>query len=568
MREFRIAAGVLALLALPAWAQSSVSTPAVVPTPSELARQRDPRLPTDAGPGAEARTPPRELGKLDDELKLDVDAYVLDADAPEALRAALPRLTAPYAGKGRSYEDLVLAANELTRFMQSELGYYLGYAYIPEQDPASGTVRIAVLEGRLDRVQLNWSEGLPVRREVLQAYLDRLQPGSVLTVREVERVVFLLNDLRGILVRAEVKPGTRPGTAILEFTPKADPRLSYKIDGDLNGSRFIGAERLGASVMWNSPLGRGDGLSVSALGSVSGGLRFGLLGYSTPLGADGIKAGVSVSALRYELDKGEFPLGLDGDGLTINAFALYPWVRSRNLNLFLLGALDSKRYEDRISSLSNRKRVDDLVLGMTGDFRDSLLRGGVNTFELNYSAGRLRFPDGRPSGLDDAASFGKISYAFSRLQNILDGRLLAYLSLRGQQALHNLDTTEQFRAGGPDGVRAFGPGEGTGDSGTVLTAELRWLPPEAWFGRWARELVLGVFADAALVQLRHDPSLINRDESYDNQASFAGVGLSLVWARPGAYGLRLSVATPTTGIAKSETRPRDPRLYLQGSWFF
>lgn len=549
-------------------ALAQVSTPSVVPTPGELAGKRDPKLP--AEPPAllpDTKTPARELGRLDDDLKLDVERYVLDDDAPAALRAVLPQLTAAFVGTARSYEDLVNAASEVTRYLQSELGYYLGYAYIPEQAPDQRSIRIAVLEGRLDRVVLNWRDGLPVQREVAQAYVDRLEPGAVLTVRDVERVVFLLNDLRGISVRAEVKPGSRPGTAILEFTPKADPRFDTKFDGDMNGSRFIGIWRLGVTSTWNSPLGRGDGLSASLLGSVGGGLRFGLLGYNTPIGSNGLKAGVSISALKYKLDEKEFPLGLFGTGVTTNVFALYPWVRSRNLNLFSLTSIDSKRYEDSIALIGTRKKIDDVVLGLTGDFRDSLLGGGVNSFEVSYSSGRLRFPDGRPSGLDDAANYGKLSYAFARLQNIIDGRLLTYLSLRGQQAQRNLDSTEQFRVGGPDGVRAFGPGEGTGDSGVTLSAELRWLPPEAWFGRWARELVMGAFIDGATVQFRQDPSLISRETSYVNHASFSGIGLSLVWARPAAYALRFSVATPLSGTAKSETHPKNPRLYLQGSWF-
>lgn len=562
----RCIAGLLVGLGGSALAQ--ISTPSIVPTPGELAAKRDPRLPTEQQTALpDAKTPPREMGRLDDDLKLDVDRYVVDEDAPVALRAALPHLTAPFVGKARSYEDLVNAASEVTRYLQSELGYYLGYAYIPEQAPGQSGIRIAVLEGRLDRVVLNWRDGLPVQREVAQAYVDRLQPGAVLTVRDIERVVFLLNDLRGISVRTEVKPGSRPGTAILEFTPKPDPRFDTKFDGDMNGSRFIGIWRLGVTSTWNSPLGRGDGLSASLLGSVGGGLRFGLLGYNTPVGSSGLKAGVSISALKYQLDKNEFPLGLFGNGVTTNVFALYPWVRSRNLNLFSLTAIDDKRYEDSIALISTRKTINDVVLGLTGDFRDSLLGGGVNTFEVSYNSGRLSFASGRPSGLDDAARFGKLSYAFARLQNIIDGRLLTYLSLRGQQAQRNLDSTEQFRAGGPDGVRAFGPGEGTGDSGVGLSAELRWLPPEAWFGRWARELVMGAFVDAARVQFRQDPSLINRDASFVNNASFSGVGLSLVWARPAAYALRISVATPLSGAAKSETNPPKTRLYLQGSWF-
>ncbi len=559
----------LSLLAVQTLACASgwaAGTPPVVPTPAELTRPPEARN-TELPPERPQQVT-RELGKPDDELKIDVTAYSLSPDAPAALREALPRLTAAFVGKDRGFEDLVNAANEVTRFLQRDLGLYLGYAYIPEQTFDGQTVRIAVLEGRLDRVVLNWSDGLPVDREVVEAYLARLKPGDVLTVDAVERTVFLINDLRGIVTRAEVKAGSAPGTAILEFTPRAESRYSGSVDGDLNGSKVIGAQRLGAQVVMASPLGRGDGLSASVLASTGGGLLFALLGYTSPIGADGFKAGASLSAVRYQLDKKEFPLGLDGTGTTLNLFALYPWVRSRNLNLFALGAVDAKRYVDKVAALSTKKHVDDASVGVSGDFRDSLLTGSVNTFELNLAQGRLNFPAGAPSGGDDAASFRKLSFAASRLQNVLSNRLLAYFTMRGQWALSNLDSTEQFRAGGPNGVRAYAPGEGTGDSGAVASLELRWLPPASLFGRWASELVLAAFYDGAFIRYRHDPNLVLREPGYVNRAWLGGAGLSLVWARGNAYAFRMSLATPTHGHASTESQSSKLRLYAQGSWSF
>jgi len=517
----------LALLAAPALACAAAgAAPPVVPTPAELARPPEAARQAELPPERPAVM--RELGKPEDEIRIDVLAYGVAADAPAALREALPRLTAPFTGAGRGFEDLVNAANEVTRFLQRDLGLYLGYAYIPEQVFDGRTVRIAVLEGRLDRVVLNWREGLPVRREVVEAYLARLKPGDVLTVDAVERTVFLINDLRGIVTKAEVKAGATPGTAILEFTPRAESRYGGSVDADLNGSSVIGRERLGAQFLMASPFGRGDGLSASALSSVNGGLRFALLGYTSPIGADGFKAGASLSAVRYQLDKKEFPLGLEGSGTTLNLFALYPWVRSRNFNLFALGAVDAKFYVDKVATLATKKRVDDINLGISGDFRDSLASGGVNTFELGLAQGRLKFEAGPPSASDDAASFRKLAFAASRLQNLVSNRLLAYLTLRGQWALHNLDSTEQFRAGGPNGVRAFAPGEGTGDSGAVASLELRWLPPTRLFGRWASELVLAAFYDGAFVQYRHDAGRVVREPGYVNHTRLGGAGLSLV----------------------------------------
>ena len=199
------------------------------------------------------RPPPRELAKPEDDVHIDVVRYVVADDAPAALRAALPKITERYVGKDRSFEDLVNAAGEVTRFLQRDLGFYLGYAYLPEQTPTDGVIRIAVLEGRLDKVVLNWTDGLPVDRDVVEAYLARLQPGSILRVRDVERVVFLVNDLRGITARFEVRAGSTPGTAQLVVTPRAESVWTGKVDFDANGSRFMGVYEIGGLVQMASP---------------------------------------------------------------------------------------------------------------------------------------------------------------------------------------------------------------------------------------------------------------------------------------------------------------------------
>lgn len=544
----------------------AVRTPSVVPPPAELAPPRSPIDNSAAVP--ERKAPPRELAKPDDDMRLDVQSYRLDDSAPAALRDALPALTLRYTGKQRSFEDLVNAAAELTRYMQSELGYYLGYAYVPEQSPEGGVIQLAVLEGRLDRVVLNWRNDLPVQREVVESYLARLEPGSVLKVRDVERVVFLLNDLRGINARFEVKAGSSPGTATLVVSPAAEKTVTGKAEIDLNGSKALGEYRLSGLLLMSSPLGQGDGLAANALASTTGGLAFALLGYTTPVGNDGVKLGASASVLKYQLDRQTFQLDLNGQAATANAYALYPVVRSRNLNLFTLATLDHKQYEDRNINSRARRSVQSLTVGTTGDFRDSALGGGVNTYDASLVTGRVTYQEGATSSLDDDATFTKFGYGFTRLQDLVTGRALVYASLRGQFAANNLDTTEQFRLGGPEGVRAFATGEGTGDIGAVASLELRFLPPEDWFGRIAREVVASVFVDTGYVQYRYRPRLSNQPNATKNTALFSGAGMGVTWVHGNDYSLRLSVAKPISGTPRSGDDPGKVRVVLQAAVLF
>lgn len=557
----------VALQVQPARAQG-VATPVQVPRPSDLAppvrsaesAQSQPALPVDT-----MAEPSRELGKPEDDLRVDVSRYVVPDDAPAELKKALPELTRPYVGPARSFEALINAAADITRFLQRDLGYYLGYAYLPEQEPVAGQIRIAVMEGRLDRVVLNWTEGLPVERRVVEAYLARLKPGSVLRVRDVERVIFLVNDLRGITAGFEVRPGRKRGTAQLVVTPVADKARTGRLDMDINGSRAIGRTRLAALGQLNSILGVGDGLTATALASTTRGLAFGLLGYTLPVGSDGLKLGAAISGVRYQLDRELFPVDLQGTALTANAYVLYPMVRSRNFNWFTLASLDRKRYTDRQRSANTqtRKTVDLLTLGNSGDFRDSLAGGGVSTYELNLALGRVNYPDGRPGGLDDARRFVKLGYGYTRLQDLLTGRLLGYLALRGQYSRYNLDSTEQFRLGGSDGLRGYSSGEGTGDMGTLLSTELRLLPPEDWLGRDARDMVFSLFTDLGTVRYRIHPTANPlSSQNLPNTGRFADVGLGWAWVRPNDFALRASLARPVAGSPRNTADVRDLRFYM------
>jgi len=552
-----------------------------VPTPEQLA----PRLPL-AKPGTQLPevTPAaklRELGKPSDELTLDVVAYRIDDDAPAALREALPVITAPYVGKGKTYEDLVNATGAVTRYMQRELGFYLGYAFLPEQDAKGGVIRIAVLEGRLDEVILNWPDKMPVRREVVEAYLARLKPGEILRVRDVERVVFLVNDLRGITARFEVKSGRVPGTASLVVTPTPEARVASRIEVDTLGSRYSGITRVGALATVSSPTGSGDGLVLNALSSTNAGLQFALAGYTLPVGSDGLKVGASVSAVRYRLGAELTETKLKGTASTFTGYGLYPVVRSRNLNVFGLASIDIKDFTDEAQGNAKKKKVTDLQLSVSGDLRDDLLTGGVNTYELVLIHGKLdqRSVIGAPvTDSDNPANYSYARLNLTRLQNVIENRLLLYAALRSQLAFNNLDSVEQFQVGGPDRVRAFAPGEGTGDEGLVVTLELRFLPPESWFGsygRIAREVVFSGFIDVGTVKARHDPAhaqaeAIQHDPTkpFVNTHSFSGWGVGAIWDRPRDFALRAYLSWPISGEPTNDPVVKKPRLYLTATKSF
>ncbi len=546
-------------LCTPAHAQQTPQQPRpVIPTPADIERLL-PQPPVEEAevPAQPAARPPRQLARPEAEVKIDIAAFSVGPQAPERLKQALPSLTGRFAGPGKTFADMSDAAAEVTRYLQAELGFYLGYAYIPEQEPVNGVIRIEVLEGRLDRLQLVWREGLPVERSRVEAVLARLQPGQPLMVQDLERAVFLVNDLRGITAEFEIAAGQVPGTAVLIVRPREQPLTTWRVDLDNYNARTLGRERLSGNFSLYSPFGRGDTLSGSLV--VASGLAFGLGSYITPVGSDGLRLGVSASVMQYQVDKDEFPTDIHGAASTISGFGLYPVIRSRNLNLFALASLDSKRYIDETSASSVEKRINNTSLGLTGDLRDAAFGGGLNTFEVLWLSGTVRF-DNRPASDPPDERFNKVLMRALRLQSLVPGVLQGLVSLRLQKAFDNLDVTEQFRAGGPDGVRAFPPGEGIGDNGVLATAELRAILPQPWYAFAGGQAVAALFYDHASIELRNE----RRDGApRDERLQYAGWGLSLTWASPSGWELRASLATPTRGEARDEKDQSNARLYVQ-----
>lgn len=550
--------------------QTQVSTPApflkAAPVESD-SKADDPVVDNQAAKQTSAQ-PSAELGKPLTDFSLTVTAYQLEGLDPQHEKQIQARLQA-YTGKDRSFEDLSSAAQIVTAYLQSEAGLYLAYAYLPAQEIKGGVVSIQVLPGVLEAVEVNWPvESLRVDRHIVMSHLNRLRPGTAIRVSEVERVVFLLNDLRGIRMSFAIKPGTQPGQAILVATPSNDKPLTGNVGVDANGSRFAGIYRGIAAMSWESPLGLGDSLAVSHLQSETGGLDFTLLGYTLPVGSNGWKLGVNMSSVNYALSEKDFPLGLNGEAESLGVFALYPVVRSRNLNLFALVGYDKKEFIDRqlLAGLETVKKLDSYRVSVSGDARDHAVGGGLNFFSLSLEESEVAYPAGVPFGLDDDIKATRVNYSLGRLQSVMPGKLMLWGFARGQYALGNLDSSEQCSLGGATAVRAFAQGETSGDSCDLLTLEMRYLPTASWLGSSARELSVNFFYDQGRVSFRKDPSA--RAVSFDNHAELAGYGIALAWDRQNAFTFNLSLAWELAGTRRSDPKPQSPRIFASYVRYF
>ena len=481
--------------------------------------------------------------------RLQVNGFILDGN--QALPSAeLLTLLADLAGRELSVAQLQGAANRITRLYR-ERGYPLARAYLPAQEITDSMVKIAVLEGRYGQVQINDQAGL---RGGALAPLTTLQSGDAVQGQSLERSLLLLQDLPGIEVKSTLRPGASTGTTDLLVDVQRAPLIDGAIDADNYGNRFTGEYRLGGTLNLNSPLGLGDRLTLRAMGSEED-QRYGRVAYQLPLGPWATQVGVAYSDMDYQLGKDFEDLDAHGNARITSVFALQPLVRSRDFSLYGQLQFDDKRLKDDIDLFEQKsdKRARVTILSLTGNSRDMLLGGGVNSFALAWSQGSLNLDGVTAQRTDDlttgtAGQFHKLNPSLVRLQRLSE-RFSLYTQLQGQWADGNLDSSEKLYLGGAYGVRAYPQGEASGDQGWLANVELRYSLTEAW--------QLSTFIDHGQVRLNKDTWT---DE--ENHRSLSGAGIGARWA---AYGWQIStVAAWRLGNADAESDvARTPRIWAQ-----
>ncbi|HYC48440.1 MAG TPA: ShlB/FhaC/HecB family hemolysin secretion/activation protein [Burkholderiales bacterium] len=542
---------------------------AQAPTAGDALRDiQDKPIPAPAGkaPVDITRPVPRAVAPVAG-LKVDVKGFRFSG-VRAADEKALREVVAPFVGRDKTFDDLQAAAEAVSEYLQRE-GYFVAQAYLPEQELAGGVVEIAVLEGRLGEVKLEIEDGVPVRRSMIAKYLARLERGQVMHRDSVERVLFLISDLRGVNVRSVVEPGASPGTSNLIVKVSAGRRFDALIEFDNHSSRFTGDYRLGAGLNVNSPLGLGDLLSVRGLLGVPGGgadLDFGRVSYLVPVGGYGTKVGVAYLRVQYHLGTSLFdPLDQSGTSSVASLFALHPVVRTRNLNVFGQASFDARDFHDdrRAVGLTSDRKTKVGGLGLVGDSRDAWLGGGINNFALTYNRGRLDIEtpadfiaDQSTTGRHTAGSYGRINGSIARLNALWKGAVL-YTSYAFQWASKNLDSSEKIALGGPTGVRAYAVGESASDEGHLATVELRvGLPDIEWLPGLG---VASVFYDYAHGTVSKHPLPLD----INNKRTLRGVGLGLTWARQDDFLVRATLAWRLTDPSTSDPADRKPRLFFQ-----
>ena len=504
---------------------------------SVLRQQRLPaELPAKPVPKLEIEEPARKTSPAQPDTRFVLRGVRVSGQTVFS-EAELLALMQDMVGKEVGLADLEQAAARVSLYYR-ERGYVVARAYLPAQELHGGIVDIAVLEGRVGRVKIE--NGSRVRDDVIASRIDGLQ-GRVVREQDLDPRLRLIYELSGIAPnpQAMLVSGANVGETDLVLHLDQGPFASGSVALDNYGNRFTGGNRISAQVDIHSPTGSGDRLSLRATEGDPN-LSFYRLSYQIPANDSGLLLGGDVTHVHYRLGRSFSALKANGTADSWLAFASHPLLLGRTYSAHVRVSYQQMDIQDRIDSTSTvTDKINRLsTIAVTGDCLDGFSGGGANGASLSLGAGELDIQTPLARAIDDVTARTNGGYrmwnlSLTRLQRLTE-RTSLYVLYQGQKANKNLDSSEKFILGGPNGVKAYPQGEAPGDSGYLLNAELRYDLSDSWFSGRTQLLAL---VDTGEVTVNE-----NQFDRGANQRRLSSAGLGVNWVAEQGLQLRLQVA--------------------------
>lgn len=382
-------------------------------------------------------------------------------------------------GKDITLRDILDVADRIEAEYRAK-GYLLVRAFVPPQKVKDGVFTIDVVEGHLDNVSVQGSDGST--RDLIAAYLEPARQARPLTVAELERGLLMANDLPGVKATGVLRPAPdTPGASDL-VVDTSQPWIEGGLAVDNRGSRFSGIWTITADAELNSLFGADQlsgsvTLSPSSLEQIAG-----QLSYRRAIGDDGLVGSMIGSVTHGQPGSTLTAFNVLTDSWAVGPRLTYPVIRTRAESLILDGGFTVQ--DARVGILGAGFSHDQWrVLDIGGSYQRANVLGGIwtSTFDvaqglpiLGASPNRIAgHPNPNLSRLGALTDFTKIT-GYSRLAIPLIDSFTLVLTAQGQYSFAPLITGEQIAFGGNQIGRGYDPGGITGDSGLGGSLELHY----------------------------------------------------------------------------------------------
>ena len=496
--------------------------------------------PSLARPGADVagEKPAPEIGLEDhtpryqqagDDAQFTIENFIMEAPDLFLDKEELTRILEEGMGEQKTMAQLRRTVDALTSYCRTH-GYPAAAVYLPPQDSPDGIVVLRVLPGRYDEIVIENNSRLKDR--VARGIIAGLKSDDIITTAKLETALYSVSDATGARAVGVLSPGTAFGTSKLTVRIEDSKESNTVFYVENYGSPSTGRYRYGLQETLYDPSGTGDKVSAGALIS-NGSLRNFYANYETVVGHGGTTLGAGISRMNYKIGGALADIGAEGKSLTFTIFGQTPLYHLTNRSLMLRYGYNYRTLNDDITAfeLEGKKHTHSIYAGLVGMQQ---LQGGTSlNYNANLTIGKLSYDSlyseilGRLNRTEEG-TYVKLEAELSAVQRL--GHASDFLvKVAGQKASRNLDSSEDFYLGGPNGVRAYAQGEGAGDEGLLSTAELRWHAP-------VQGLTFSTFYDVGTARLsRH--SFTN-----DNRVTLRGWGLGAAYNKSGDWFARLDYA--------------------------
>jgi hemolysin activation/secretion protein len=387
-------------------------------------------------------------------------------------------------GKSLTGKQIAALIADLTERVR-KAGYVVGQVVMLQSDldglRRHGALKLVVYPGKVGAIRVK-SNDSRLNDDRLQRTAEHaacpagVGEDCVLTAAAIERMQLLVVDVPGVRLDPVglSADGVPVGQTAIELSARRGTKLfTGNVSTDNYGYPVSGQYRFGFGAQLTNLFTIGD--VISANGSITEiGTLAGAVGFSAPLGYDGLRMVANYSRSQYSLAA----VNTSGSADTGRLGLSYPVVRGLDGNW--VASLDGgyTRSQQTVASLvafqpRELAQINATVTGNSGE-RDLQLGNSYWTTALIMTHGWVS--QDLQGGTDVTGVLGeysKVRASVLRKQNLGESGFYVLADLRGQAADRNLDFYEKLQFGGQGGVRAYRVDEGSFDAGGILTVELR-----------------------------------------------------------------------------------------------
>ncbi|WP_225938365.1 ShlB/FhaC/HecB family hemolysin secretion/activation protein [Leptothermofonsia sichuanensis] len=468
----------------------------------------------------------------------------------------LNQVVQPFENRDLTFEQLLEIRTAVTK-LYTDRGYTTSGAFLPPQDDlASGVVRIQVVEGELEQIEI---QGL---RRVRENYVRKrlvLAGKRPLNISKLETGLQLLQlDPLFVSVQAELRAGTTPGRSVL--TVKLTEARAFH-GGALvenRNSPSVGSTGGRFYLIHDNLLGFGDRFNVEY--GLTEGVRSYSFGYTIPLNPrDGT---LSLFYTRNDSEIVEQPfsvLGINSNSETFSIGVRQPLRRTPTTEFALGLAFDLRRSQTFL--------LDNIPFSFSLGPENGLSRVSVLRFSQDWIsrspsrvlAARSQFSLGLPifdATVNDTGTDGRFFSWVGQFQWVqsLGSDIIAIARVAAQLTPDSLLPLEQFSIGGIDTVRGYRQNQRVGDNGIAGSLEIR-LPlvrdPEG-----IGIIQLAPFFDLGTVWNNGDTGFLNP------RRALASVGVGLRWQFDPYLSVRLEYGHRLNAIDNQGNTLQDRGIYF------